>query len=77
MRFGFVDDRKDLDFLAEDVIEDPELVHAETELRSTQPAQALDSTFRDFGGLVPQMRFKRRADRSAMIGGEAANAQTS
>src|SRR3990170_154397 len=40
----FRDDGEDLDFLVDEVIEHPELIHAETILRSTQPAHALDST---------------------------------
>jgi hypothetical protein len=44
-RFGFFlrDDREDLDFLAADVIEHPELVNPKPELRLRQPTQTLDT----------------------------------
>ena len=64
---GFRDDRKDLDFFIGDVIEDANLLNAETELGSSQPAKALDSTFGDLGWLVPEMGLERILDRRALV----------
>jgi hypothetical protein len=51
-RFGFFlrDDREDLDFLADDVIEHPELVHPKPELRLRQATQPLDATLSRHSG---------------------------
>lgn len=69
-RFGFFfrDDRKDLDFLAADVIEHPELVYPKPELRLRQAAKTLDTALRSLRWLMPQMRFKSVADGRAMKG---------
>jgi hypothetical protein len=56
-----------LDFLVGDVIEDANLLNAETELGSSQPAKALDSTLGDFGWLVPKMGFERILDRRTLV----------
>src|SRR6266446_2760165 len=50
-RFGFGDDGEDLDRLACDVIEHPDVVHSEPKLRAAQPPEPLDAALT---GLGPQ-----------------------
>src|SRR5436190_12736041 len=69
-RFGFGDDGEDLDFLADDVMVHPELIHAETVLRSIQPANVLDSTLGRLHRLMPKMHFERGANGRPVVGRE-------
>ena len=72
MGFAFCDDRKDLDFLAGDVIVDADLFNAESILRSNQPAKTLDSTFGELGWLVAKMYFESILHRRSFVRREAA-----
>jgi hypothetical protein len=58
-RFGFRDDGEDLDRLACDVIEHPDVIHSEPVLRAAQPPEALNATLTDFGRFVTKMGFQR------------------
>src|SRR5438132_11260502 len=56
-RFGFRDDREDLDTFARDVIEHPHFPNPEAILRLAQAPQAFDPALAHPGGLVPQVPF--------------------
>lgn len=58
LRFGFRDDSEDLDFRFCNVIEHPDIAHAQTVLRLAQAPETFDSTLADFRRLVGQMDFK-------------------
>src|SRR5204862_3671195 len=59
LRFGFRDDRKDLDLCFCNVIKQPDVAHAQVILRLAQPTKSLDSTLADLPGIMGQMVFER------------------
>src|SRR5216110_352354 len=65
LRFGFRDDRKDLDLCFCNVIKHPDVAHAQAILRLAQPTKSLDSTLADLPGLMRQMLFERLGDARA------------
>ena len=56
LRFG--DDGEDLDRLARDVIEHPDVIHSEPKLRAAQPPEPLDAALTHPSWLMTQMRFE-------------------
>ena len=59
IRISFRDDRQDLDRVAFDVVEDPQVIDAQPILRMGQLPKTLDSALADFGRLVPQVDLHR------------------
>lgn len=55
LRFG--DDGEDLDRLARDVIEHPDVIHSEPKLRAAQPPEPLDAALTYPSWVMTQMRF--------------------
>jgi hypothetical protein len=68
--FGLRDDREDLDFLLEDVIEDPDVAHAEPILWAREASEALDAALGDPGWFVSQMCFEGVSDDRPVKGGQ-------
>lgn len=57
-RFGFRDDREDLDGFARDIVEHPHFPDPEAILRLAQATQAFDPALAHAGGFVPQVPFE-------------------
>jgi hypothetical protein len=58
-RFGFADDGEDLDRLACDVIEHPDIIHSKPKLRAAHPSEPLDTAPTYLGRFVTEMGFQR------------------
>ena len=66
-RFGFRDDREDLDSLPRDVIRHPHFPNPKTIPRLTQATKALDPALAYSGWLVPQVPFEGVPDFGPMV----------
>jgi hypothetical protein len=62
LRFGFGDDREDLDFRFCNVIKHPDVAYSETVLGLAQAPESFDSALADFGRLVLQVPLERLFD---------------
>src|SRR5258708_30886500 len=68
LRLAFRDDDEVLDFFVGDVIEHPDVIHAQAELGPNQPAHSFDSTFGYLGRFEAKVRFQRIPYHRAVIG---------